>query len=329
MNLSVVCIFVLVLLASNEYVHGQVVSLPDSSRTASGRVRSREEMEVLRKVKKYQRQRDERVFSTPSSSSGSTAIMVLLKKRDKLIDSLTKPTDHEISEHKRTLGRSGAGVVTFLRDSRCMMPIEDADLLLTAQTNCLDRTIPGLGRLFSFRTGEYARVGYADIGVEDNWLFGSGFLTQTILVDLGDFPLDELDLTRPEIKFLTGFVPATSADGYGQQLTELENGVSSHGLQFFDGVKAIAGHTYVLRSIAYRGELLTVVNTGNRKIKFDRLKGDKRGDVIVAFRVVQMEEGGNVRIIWRTLQSKDSPRLKMPVTEINASEYTTIIRTGN
>ncbi len=66
--------------------------------------------------------------------------------------------------------------------------------------------------------------------------------------------------------------------------------------------------TYVMRSIAYRGVSARNVNG----IVFNELDFDKRKDVVIAFRVVQVNEGKDVTIIWKELDDNKAPKLEAP-----------------
>jgi hypothetical protein len=293
---------------------------PDFNRTGSGRQRSYSESQAIRGAYEHQRQQEARQrdwIRNQPVNSGSSARSVLVRKRNKFADSLVTPTKEESSEHRETLSQSNSGIVTLLGPNSCSQPIDDPEEVLITGTNCLDQAIPGLGRQFSFRSRDHVSMGLADLGIAAGWFFGYGYFTQTILTDLGDIPLREVSLDRPGLEFLREFIPATTIEGSNKQRVELENGVVRDELQFFNAVKAVTNHTYILRSVAYRGELVTVLNLGDRKVRFDRLKGDKREDVIVAFRVIHVNDNGTVRLIWRKLSGKDSPELPMPVTEVS------------
>lgn len=297
--------------------------------SGSGRQRSRSETEAIRGAYDHQRQQEARLAewsrNAPVSPRPSSARSALIQKRQKFVDLLMTPTAREAADFERTLRRSNSGTFTLLGEGSCQQAIDKEEEILLAQTRCLDQTISGLARQFSFRSGRYARMVNADLGVSQGWLFGYGYFTQTILTDLGDVSLEEIGLERPDLKFVSAFAPATTVDGTSAQRIELENGVSSGGREFFHAVKAIKNHTYVLRSIAYRGELVTVLNVDGRKTRFDRLKGQKREDVTIAFRIVDIGADGAIRVLWRRLAVKESPKLDMPVTEVNAPT-TTVIR---
>lgn len=296
--------------------------------SGSGRQRSRSETEAIRGAYDHQRQQEARIAdwsrNAPVSLKLSSARSALILRRRKFVDLLMTPTAREAADFERTLRRSNSGIFTLLGEGSCQQSIDKEEEILLAQTKCLDQTISGLARQFSFRSGGYAPMVYADLGVSQGWLFGYGFFTQTVLTDLGDVSLEEVGLERPDLKFISAFSPATTVDGTSAQRKELENGVSSEGRQFFHAVKAIENHTYVLRSIAYRGELVTVLNVGGRKIRIDRLKGQKREDVTIAFRIVDISSDGAIRVLWRRLAVKESPKLDMPETEVTPA--TTVIR---
>lgn len=65
--------------------------------------------------------------------------------------------------------------------------------------------------------------------------------------------------------------------------------------------------TYALRAVAYRGKVIRSM----AGIRYNELEYDRRRDVIVAFRVVDMDSEG-VTIVWRKLADIESPKIKMP-----------------
>jgi hypothetical protein len=85
-------------------------------------------------------------------------------------------------------------------------------------------------------------------------------------------------------------------------------------------VKAVPGHTYALRSIAYRGKLIYDIELGKEHYKFDLLGNDVRGDKIVIFRFTGKDDRGNAKIIWRVLSSGESPKLDLPVLKPDSSQ---------
>ena len=255
----------------------------------------------------------------------SSTLANLSRDQRLLTTSLTTLTEAENTEYRQFVSDSNGGVFTFLNETSCLQPIKDEKQAKIARNTCLDKTLPGKGEQFSFRKKDYVSLGHADLGLKGDWFFGFGFVTQTILTDLGDVPISDVNLVREELRYLVGFAPAATFVEANKQRAELENGVSQNNGLFFNAVKAVANHTYVLRSIAYRGELLTVINLGEAKIKFDVLKDDKRGDVIVVFRVLGKDENGNTRIIWRKLQMVESHKLELPVSEIDGTKVPKIV----
>lgn len=71
--------------------------------------------------------------------------------------------------------------------------------------------------------------------------------------------------------------------------------------------------TYVLRSIAYKAK----VWQQRGAFKVDILDGDKRDDVLTAFRVVGVNEDGSVNLLWREIERKPAPKL---IFEIEAEK---------
>jgi hypothetical protein len=108
------------------------------------------------------------------------------------------------------------------------------------------------------------------------------------------------------MRYLSDFKPAKTVREIAESSKELEKGVEAQGFLYRLAFFAKANRTYGLRSIAFPGRYPrshngTVVN---------ELLFDKREDVIVVFRIVDIAQNGNVTILWRELSRRESPELK-------------------
>jgi hypothetical protein len=147
---------------------------------------------------------------------------------------------------------------------------------------------------FSFRRGEHAVSGSSDITLFEGKLtsFVSG--TQSIFVDIGDVPLNEVTLSTPGVKFLSDFKPETVKEGAERQWHEFDKIVQSDGFRYMRSLWVRTSPTYVMRSIRYQ---------------LKRTYNNDSYDTIVAFRVLSTDATG-VTIIYRILDTKKGPKLE-------------------
>jgi len=303
---------------------GPIVGNPSSIyRSATGRQRSPQEVEIMRSL--YEQQRRHAQFerlrnlgnSLVVNSSASAIDSLYTREQRRFINNLSKPNEPEKARYGQFLKHSNTGFTTFPGEGDCIRKSEE---------DCISQTLPGKGAYFSFRLKNYIHPGWADLGLKQNWFFSVGYLTQSIFVELGDVPIEDLTLQNNGMKFLTEFVPANNLEDANKQRVELEKGVEAHNFFYFNAVKAVPNQTYALRSVAYQGKFITILNFGKSKSKIDWLNGDERRDVIVVFRVIGKDEKGNLKIVWRELQSRNSLKLETPVQEINPSQINKLIK---
>lgn len=225
-----------------------------------------------------------------------------------------KPTGKELRElapdaalvakYRIFLQRPDSGIFKLVPDAGCA----DNSKVVNASEQCLKYTIPGAANSFSFRTENYRIRHLADLTYSKGELTISGILMHGLMVDLGDTPLEGISLQSPKLKYIADFQPS----GDFQQALEVNNalvrGVTDEGLLYRRSLPVVVGHTYVLRAVAYQGKVMKSV----RGADYNELDFDKRRDVITAFRVVDIAGDGTVTIVWNTLRTLPSRKLKMP-----------------
>ena len=86
-----------------------------------------------------------------------------------------------------------------------------------------------------------------------------------------------------------------------------EEGIKNGGFTYRSVVPVAENITYVLRSIAYRGNIYRTI----QGMTYDELEFDKRREITVAFRVVRLEGEDNVTILWKELGNQKVPKLKI------------------
>jgi hypothetical protein len=195
-----------------------------------------------------------------------------------------------------------SGLTKLIDDKGCA----ENTKIVVATDNCLKYSMPGAGSAFSFRTESYRIRRLADLIFTDQSFQASGVLLHGIFVNVGDVPLQQITLQIKELKYLREFQPEPNyakAKEIDRRLTE---GIRQNGFLYRRGLYAVENTTFVLRSIAYSGKYYRAV----AGVTYNEFDFDKRKDVIVAFRIVEKDAAGNVTILWKKLQEKDSPSVK-------------------
>ena len=228
-----------------------------------------------------------------------------------------KPTDKELKavepsrelfvRYADILRQPDTGLTKLIDDKGCA----ENTKIVVATDNCLKYTMPGAGSSFSFRAQTYRIPRLADITYTDKSFQAAGVLTHGIFVNLGDVPLDEVTLRTKGMKYLTEFQPEPDYEKGKAIDLKLTEGVREDGFLYRRGLYTVENTTFALRSVAYGGKYFRAV----KNITYNEFDYDKRKDVIVVFRIVERDAEGNVTILWKILQEKDSPDIKRQITK--------------
>jgi len=194
------------------------------------------------------------------------------------------------------------GLTKLIDDKGCA----ENTKIVVATENCLKYTMPGAGSSFSFRTETYRISRLADITFTDKSFQASGVLLHGIFVNLGDVPLEEVNLQTKGLKYLTDFQPEPDYEKGKAIDLQLTEGVREDGFLYRRGLFIVENTTFAMRSVAYSGKYFRAV----KNLTYNEFDYDKRRDVIVVFRIVEKDEAGNVTILWKKLREKDSPDVK-------------------
>lgn len=203
------------------------------------------------------------------------------------------------------------GVFLRQRDTGLIKLVEDAgcsenSAVVSASGPCVIYTMPGAGSSFSFRKNDYRIPRLSDLTFIDNSFQAMGNLVHAIFVNLGDVPLEEVNMQTKGLEFLAGFKPETDFQKAREIGEKLVNGIDVNGYKYRRGVRAVNNNTYVLRSVAYRGKFHRAVPG----LTYNELDYDKRLDVIVAFRTVRRHPDGSVTLLWKQLAKQTAPKTK-------------------
>lgn len=219
------------------------------------------------------------------------------------------PSDDYLNKYALFLHQSNTGLIKLNSDSSCA---EDSGII-AAKESCLQYSMPGGGTSYSFRVESHRISRLADLTLSKNVLKSDGILQHGILVKLGDIPIEEVTLQTKGLQYLTNFEPITNVENLANFDQQLIKGINADGFIYSVGFYVRNQTTYALRSIAYKGAVMRSV----KGVSYNELDFDKRKDILVVFRVLEIEPNGNITLIWKILSEKDSPTLKIPQTKNN------------
>lgn len=237
----------------------------------------------------------------PASRAASINLMPLLYGRRISREQKNRlaPAQSDLIRYADFLRRPRTGLIKLFSDVGC----EDNTNVLRADDICL-QWIPNSG-FYSFREKDYTSDFLADIRLENDLLVSDGFLSQGILVNLGNADLETVSSSSSGLKFLNEFQPAAESKAALKQAEQIIQGVEADNFIYKKSLPAVAGVTYALRVIAYRGNLLK----SYRGQLFNILAGDKRIDQTIAFRVLGKTDDGSLTLLWKELSRKDAPKV--------------------
>jgi len=152
--------------------------------------------------------------------------------------------------------------------------------------------VRGGGAYYSFAHLVHEYNYGSDVGLEGgNFLSGFAGASYGFILDLGDLPLENVLAETEPAASLASFVPPFAEAEARKLQAELYRGYRiGEAVYKRQDVPAVAGHTYLLRSVDYH-----------------------MSDVLVAFRVVRRdEEKGDVVLLWKLLKRFHTPQLAPP-----------------
>ena len=217
------------------------------------------------------------------------------------LESVT-PSPALFERYRAIIERDDAGLFKLVPDAGCA----ENSKVVTASEVCMKYTFPGAGNSYSFRVKNYRIRHLADVTFSDANLVVTGTLTHGIFVNLGDVPLNEVSLQTAGLKYLTDFQPSASYEDANAINVSLDGGLMKNGFIYAMSLPAIENNTYALRSIAYRGRVMTSI----KGVPYNELDFDRRRDIVVVFRIVQKDADGSISILWNQLSDKEAPKIK-------------------
>ncbi|MBV9240681.1 MAG: hypothetical protein JO314_01630 [Acidobacteria bacterium] len=186
----------------------------------------------------------------------------------------------------------GAGIIKLLKNS-----CENATSAYVTSADPACNEVVGGGGQISFRTRGYSIAPLADLKIREGYFIAGGQYTQGAMVDLGEMAVDKVTAAVPGVDLIAQYEPPTTLSQVRQETAALNEGRQWKGLVIGATAPISPGHTYALRSMAY---------------KVDALKADdKRADILVVFNVIRLDDNGDVTLVWRELQRKDAPHIDL------------------
>ena len=212
------------------------------------------------------------------------------------------PDEADAAKYKGFARKKKSGLLKLVSDSGCSA----TPGLVKATEECAKYTMPGAGSAYSFRERKYRLIRLSDLNFKKNAFLALGVLTHGIMVNLGDVSLEDVDLNTPGVEYISRFKTARTMNKAGEIANKLMRGMKNEGFVYGSILRTKPDSTYVLRSIAYRGEAFQKA----AGIVYNELDFDKRRDILIAFRVVSFVPGESVTIIWKELKTSKSPKIK-------------------
>lgn len=229
-------------------------------------------------------------------------VISLYRLPDSSETKILEPDKRFRREYSALLREKKTGLFKLVPDQGC----ENTAKVVNVSPECLNYDFPGAGASYSFRQEGYRIKRLSDLTLVGNTLIVGGVLNAGILVGLGDIPVEDVGLSTPGLGFLSGYKPAKSAEDALEAAKRFAGGVKNDGHAYGLGVYVRENNTFAMRSIAYRGKHMRTESG----VPYNELDFDRRRDIIVVFRIVELEDDGTATIVWKILRDSKSPKLK-------------------
>lgn len=306
--------FIFGLFLLSGFVFGQ--TNPNTTTRTDTRGMSPEQIEFIRGQERIQRENQQHADMLQLERDKTASTLPPRTKADgkpyskeelKVIKALLEPSPEDLIKYRDFLQQPKTGLFRLFPDFDC-----ETKHIIRSDGDC-ENFIPGSWS-YSFRLKNHIGPDFSDIRFSDKYLISDSFLSQGIMVPLGDIPLENILLTSDGMKFLNDFKPATDKVEARKQFAQIAKVFASDGYIYSKKVKVVENVTYGMRMIAYRSK----VNDSSQyrygeNNKIDKFLGvnnfDKRIDLTLAFRVVRKTQDGGITIIWKELERRDAPQL--------------------
>lgn len=148
--------------------------------------------------------------------------------------------------------------------------------------------VRGGGAYYSFtsRTHQYGDATHLSLE-QGHFLVGFAGANYGFLTNLGDVPLESVSRNTPAAKFAASYKRATYIGNARKEHHRFGQGVVVDGITFTNRLPLVPNSTYVVRAINY-----------------------DNSDLLVAFRVVEVESDGTALILWKLLKRYSTPQVE-------------------
>lgn len=233
----------------------------------------------------------------------TSRIKPLYRKPTKNELDMVAPEAADIVAHSQFLKQKDTGIVKLIADQGCSKDLLVAD----SRPHCVKYSMPGAASSFSFRMESHWLRHLSDITFDgEKFLSSLGELTNGILIDIGDVPLDRIDPRERQYQTVRSFAAPVEMQKASNLAALLETGINDGEIVYKSSAQAKENSTYLLRSIAYRGDSMRIIED----VAFNEFDFDVREDLFAVFRVIRLAPNESVTIVWRILERKESPKLK-------------------
>ncbi len=233
-------------------------------------------------------------------------IGVMSEADRKRIKALRAPNPEDLETYKEFLGQPRTGIFRLFPNANCV-----SKGVIRVDGDCANY-VPGAD---SYKFRPDARL--PDIMFSDGKLVSFGFFTQYVIGAIGDVDITKIAKGDPMLGYVEQFLPGTTIPTAREQYRAHRVGVDVDGRRYSYSVKPELDASYALRIVAYRcgnnaqKRALGALRNGVYDISllFNRLRHDTRIDMLIVFRVIRREDDGNISIIWKELDRKESPKI--------------------
>jgi hypothetical protein len=162
-------------------------------------------------------------------------------------------------------------------------------------SNCLDPNFIQLS-YYSFRNKFYGNLDWTDLTYQNKEIL-VGFKEEIVglIKEVENGEIDSLSIASEEAKSLLNFKMPRKPDELKVLKQKLKDGVRLGDFTFYNKIQIDLGKTYILRSHAYRTKEPAI--------------NDNRVDIVVCFKIVEIDENAGLTIIWREIHRSKSYKI--------------------
>lgn len=280
--ISVVLISVFIICGQNESSGGFPSSQPRRNETTNER-NERMIQDSFQKLRKLEN--DAKADSMESFFSRNIPEPQMTTEQKALIT----PNKADLAKYADFLKLSKTGIFKIFSAPAC-----GNKLLVDANNEkCFGRPEEHLS-YYSFRKHLYGDLDWSDLSYEENhFLVGFERWTIGLIGELGDISLESLSKDSAHVKSLIKLELPQKQTELTKKKEEINQGINLNDLIFSNKIEAKLNQTYLLRTFAYR-------------TKKDALN-DHRVGLVVAFKIVGIDDKKGLTIIWKELHKGKTP----------------------